>query len=77
VLAKLRETRLEKKLSQKEISEMIGISESYYCQLETGVRRMSLPVALKIASILGKSLDALFMPSDLAKCRDAGCEQDE
>jgi transcriptional regulator with XRE-family HTH domain len=68
MLIKLREARLEQNLSQKKISELVGISESYYCQLETGVRRMSLPIAQKIAVVLGRSMDVLFMPADFAKC---------
>lgn len=70
---RLKEVRLERKMSQKQVSELVGISESYYCQLETGARRMSLPIAQKIALVLGTSLDDLFMPLDFANCRvDAG-----
>jgi transcriptional regulator with XRE-family HTH domain len=65
-LTKLRKARIRKGLTQKQLAEMVGISESYYCQLETGVRRLSLPLAQEIATILGKSLDSLFMPSNLA-----------
>lgn len=54
---------------QKQLSDAIGVSESYYCQLENGTRRMSLPVAQKIALALGVSLDDLFMPCDLANCK--------
>jgi len=70
MLNKLKKARTEKNLTQKRIGEMIGLSESYYCQLEGGVRRMSLPVAQKLAFVLGKSLDELFMPCDLAECRE-------
>ncbi|MBM7855878.1 transcriptional regulator with XRE-family HTH domain [Desulfohalotomaculum tongense] len=75
MLIKLREARLEQNLSQKKISELVGISESYYCQLETGVRRMSLPIAKKIAVVLGRSMDVLFMPADFAKCREDDSRQ--
>lgn len=73
-LTKLRKARLRKGLTQKQIAEMIGVSESYYCQLETGARRLSLPLAQKLAVVLGKSLDSLFMPSDLAVRRVADQE---
>lgn len=71
MLTNLKKVRLEKKLSQKRISEMVGISESYYCQLETGARRMSLPLARKIAVVLDQSMDDLFMPPNFAKCRES------
>lgn len=77
MLTKLRQARVKKKMSQKRISELLGISESYYCQLETGIRRMSLPNAQKLASVLDESLDDLFMPSDLAKCKDICYKQEK
>ncbi|KAF1086154.1 anaerobic benzoate catabolism transcriptional regulator [Sporotomaculum syntrophicum] len=70
MLTNLKKVRMQKKFSQKRISEMIGISESYYCQLETGVRRMSLPIARKIAVVLGQSMDDLFMSVNFADCRE-------
>jgi len=64
---RLKETRLAKNLTQKELAGMVGISESYYCQLETGARRISLPIAQKISVALEKSMNDLFSPSNLAK----------
>ena len=69
--AKLREVRLKNNLSQKKISEMLNLSESYYCQLETGARRMSLQVARDIALLLEVSLDDLFMSENLAFCKES------
>lgn len=62
--------RIEKKLTQKQLAEAISISESYYCQLENGSRRMSLPVAQKIALALGVLMDDIFMPANLADSKD-------
>lgn len=64
---RLKEARLAKNLTQKELAGMVGISESYYCQLETGARRISLPIAQKISVALEKSMNDLFSPSNLAK----------
>lgn len=64
---RLKEARLAKQLTQRELAKMVGISESYYCQLETGARRISLPVAQKISVALDKGLDDLFSPCNLAK----------
>lgn len=75
---RLRETRKKSGFTQQEMASKIGISESYYCQLETGKRRMSLDNALKISSILGKTPDEIFLPNNMAKCKvsiDAASEQ--
>ncbi|WP_420852022.1 helix-turn-helix transcriptional regulator [Pelotomaculum isophthalicicum] len=66
MLVKLKAFRLEKEVTQKQISEAIGISESYYCQMENGSRRMSLLLAKEIAQFLNATLDELFMDTDLA-----------
>lgn len=63
---KLRRIRQEKGFTQKQLGEAVGISESYYCQLENGVRRMSLPIAQKIAIVLNEDMNSLFMPNNLA-----------
>ena len=65
-LKKLKDGRIAKNLTQKQLADRVGISESYYCQLENGTRRMSLPVAQKIAVALNMGLDELFLPSNLA-----------
>jgi transcriptional regulator with XRE-family HTH domain len=69
VIQRLKIVRMEKGILQKQLSDAVGVSESYYCQLENGSRRMSLPVAQKIAQVLGVSLDDLFMPFNFAKCK--------
>ena len=65
-LRQLRKARMAKGITQKKIATIVGISESYYCQLENGTRRMSLPLARKIAMVLDMGLDELFLPSNLA-----------
>lgn len=47
--------REEKLLQQKEVAKKAGISNSYYCLIESGFRRPSPPVAQKIATALGVS----------------------
>ncbi len=46
-------SRNEKKITMKQLAESIGISESFYCQIESGKRRPSVENAKKLASILG------------------------
>ena len=40
-------------LTQKNISELVGISQPSYCNIETGERRPSVETAKKIAEVLG------------------------
>jgi DNA-binding XRE family transcriptional regulator len=67
---KLKQFREEANLTQKQVAEKLGVSESYYCQLENNKRRMSLKVALDIASILKKTPNDIFLPDDFANCQD-------
>jgi len=56
---KLREFRKHTGLTQKQLAEKLGISESYYSQIENNKRRLSLRTALNITTILE------LMPSDI------------
>jgi len=45
--------REERKLSQKSVSEMIGISQPSYCNIENGKRNPYVKTAQAIATVLG------------------------
>lgn len=45
--------RKKKKLSQKNVSEKVGITQPSYCNMEKGKIKPSVPVAKKIADVLG------------------------
>lgn len=45
--------REEKKVSQKFVAEQVGIAQPSYFNIEAGKRRPSVPVAKKIAAVLG------------------------
>ena len=49
----LKEKRLQNEKSQKRVAEESGISESYYCQIETGQRNCPVDTAKRIARVLG------------------------
>lgn len=55
----LKKLRTERGLTMKEMGEKLGISESYYCTIESGDRqkRMDLKLASGIAEIFGISVD--------------------
>lgn len=40
-------------LTMNDVSKKLDISESYYCLIEHGERKPSVPVAKKIAAVLG------------------------
>lgn len=44
--------RKEKGLSQNQLAQMLGISQPYMNQIESGVRNPSFPTMLKICEIL-------------------------
>ena len=48
---KMREMRKRKGLTQKELAEKIGVSESYICQIENG-KMISIKKLDKLAKIL-------------------------
>lgn len=48
----LKEIRLEKKLTMRQVSDAVQISECYYSQIESGKRNVSVSVAKRIAFYL-------------------------
>lgn len=50
---KLREVRLKKKLSQGDVSRILGVHRTYISGLERGARNPSLLTVQKIAKALG------------------------
>lgn len=57
----LKNARIEKKLTMKEIGAKLGISESYYCAIENGTRQKKMDYALvaALSVILDISIDAI------------------
>ena len=48
----LRELRLKAELSQEALAKLAGLHRTYISQLERGVRRPSLEVAMQISEVL-------------------------
>lgn len=48
----IKERREELDLSQKELAEKVGISQSFLCDIEQGRSKPSIDTALKIAEAL-------------------------
>lgn len=59
---KVREYRVKRKMTVKELANVLGCTETFVRQIESGKRGMSLSTAKQISSALGKTLDTIFMP---------------
>ena len=59
----LRAARINAGLTQAEMGKRLGLTMAGYRQKETGERKITIEEAQKMASILGKSLDDIFLPS--------------
>lgn len=57
---RLKELRHKKKYTAKQMSEKLGISKPFYCQLENRTRRLSYEMAIKIAAIFKLKPDSVF-----------------
>lgn len=62
---KLKCLRLRDRSSYKAMADMLGISKTYYWQLENDKRRMSYEMAVKIASLFHTTPDELFLQETL------------
>ena len=52
----IRKKREEKGFSQNQLSKLLGISQPYMNQIETGARNPTLPVLMKICDVLEISM---------------------
>ncbi len=58
--SRIRLLRINKDLSQENIADMIGLTQSAYSKIERGERQMSLVLLEKIASIFNVELTRLI-----------------
>lgn len=52
-MEELLEIRKKRKLTQQEVADLAGLKRSYYGMIETGNRRPSPEVAMRLAKALG------------------------
>lgn len=57
---KMKEARLEKKLSQAELAKIIGVSRQTINMIENGDYNPTITLCVKICKVLEKTLDELF-----------------
>ena len=60
----IRRHRMEKQLTQTQLADRVGVSESMICQLERGTKTLTVPLGNQIAEALGVPLLALIGQDD-------------
>ena len=73
----LKNLREQKRMSQRDVADLVGISAAMYCFVENGKRDPSPRIAQGIAKALG-FLDTwyhLLEPSSFEHCREAACNE--
>lgn len=57
---KLQIIRNEKNITYKSMAEMLGVSKTFYWQIENGKRRLTYELAKRIANVLNMKPDDIF-----------------
>ena len=65
--ARIRKLRMEKGLTQAELSELADCSNNYLSHVETAQSKVSLTVLLRIATALDTSLDYFLLDTPFAR----------
>ena len=57
---RLKESRMQKRISQAELAELIDMSVSYISHIETAKKQASLEALVRIANVLGVTVDHML-----------------
>lgn len=60
----LRERRAQRRWSQADLADRLGVSRQTVNAIETGRYDPSLPLAFKIAAAFDEPIESLFVPTD-------------
>jgi putative transcriptional regulator len=69
---RLRVLRAERKWTQAELAERLGVSRQTVNAIETEKYDPSLPLAFKIAALFGQEIEEIFLPNEASGNSDAG-----
>ena len=64
--------RAERRWSQGDLAERLGVSRQTVNALETGKYDPSLPLAFKIARLFGLAIEEIFDPDGVEEAKPAG-----
>ena len=59
-MKKLKDLRIKNNLTIKEMANLVGLSPTYYWQIENKKRRLYYEIAKRIAKIFNKKPDEIF-----------------
>ena len=68
---RIRKIRRSQRLSQEQVAERIGISTTHMSHIETGNTKLSLPVLVDVAAMLGVSTDTLLFDAPASQRAEA------
>src|SRR5574344_2938153 len=60
---RVRQGRLKKDMTQYALAEEVGVSQNFLGDIERGVKAPSITTSIRLANVLGISLDVLFAES--------------
>ena len=60
---RIAELRKEKLISQEKLAEQVGLSRTYISEIENNKKQPNVKLAIKIAKVLGKSVESIFGPA--------------
>jgi transcriptional regulator with XRE-family HTH domain len=66
---KLKEIRIKKGLTAKDMAELLKISRAYYSQIENDKRTLSYKMAINISNILKTKPDDIFYKEYIEKIK--------
>lgn len=72
-----KELRIARKLAglrQEDIAKLVGIDRTYYSAIERGRRTPALGVAQRIAAVLKKDVNDIFLPPDATDGHEISAE---
>lgn len=64
---RIRNIRIDRGYSQKEIGELLNVKQNTYSQYEVGILNYPLDVVVKLAKFYGTSVDYLLGLTDVAE----------
>lgn len=76
-MSRLGTLRMEKGLTQEMIASYAGIAVSTYSQYENGLRTVPRKTAESIATIIGCSIDEIFLPQKFTVSKTDGREAND
>ena len=73
----VKQERMKLGISQTQLAAKVGVSARHIAFIESEDRKPSFDVAARIAGVLGKTVDEIFLPSKCTESTHVVSEDDE